>query len=287
MIGRLHSRAGLILGLYAGLLSAGAVRADAISAVQSLRSGGCGGTVPAASPLYRRASLDRAAEKWAAGGSPAAAAGGSGYPAEAVAGIHISGAESSVASLLKRSRCGALTDPKMHDIGAYHRGADTWIVLAAPYVVPDRSQTEVLALRVLQLVNQARASGARCGTRAFVPVPPVTLSGTLEQVAFEHSLDMAQHNYFEHEDRAGRSPAARVRASGYSENVVGENIAYGPKTAEEVVQGWLDSPGHCENIMDARFAEMGVAYAAGRAPRRGVYWVQLLAAPRLRRSPAS
>ena len=51
-------------------------------------------------------------------------------------------------------------------------------------------------------------------------------------------------------------------------------------TAEEVVQGWLDSPGHCENIMDPRFAEMGIAYAAGHA-KRGLYWVQVLAAPRV------
>jgi uncharacterized protein YkwD len=95
---------------------------------------------------------------------------------------------------------------------------------------------------------------------------------------------MAVHNYFEHVDQAGRSPADRVRAVGYEEKLVGENIAYGPQSIEEVVRGWLDSPGHCENIMDPRFAEMGVAYAAGQASRRGLFWVQLLAAPRT--SPA-
>jgi uncharacterized protein YkwD len=71
-----------------------------------------------------------------------------------------------------------------------------------------------------------------------------------------------------------------IRARGTPEKLVGENIAYGPKSAEEVVQGWLDSPGHCGNIMDPRFAEMGIAYAAGRASKRGLYWVQLLADPR-------
>jgi uncharacterized protein YkwD len=53
---------------------------------------------------------------------------------------------------------------------------------------------------------------------------------------------------------------------------------------DDVVQGWLDSPGHCENIMDSRFAEMGIGAALGRSPtgasRQGLYWVQLLAAPR-------
>jgi uncharacterized protein YkwD len=108
----------------------------------------------------------------------------------------------------------------------------------------------------------------------------VTLSGTLDGVALGHAYDMAEHNYFEHEDLAGRSPADRVRAVGYREKLVGENIAYGPKSAEEVVQGWLDSTGHCENIMDPRFAEMGIAFAAGHSAKRGLYWVQLLAAPR-------
>ena len=92
---------------------------------------------------------------------------------------------------------------------------------------------------------------------------------------------MAQKNYFEHVDPAGHSPADRVRATGYQEKLVGENIAYGPKTVDEVVQGWLDSPGHCENIMDPRFAEMGIAFAAGhQSARRGLFWVQLLVAPK-------
>jgi uncharacterized protein YkwD len=61
---------------------------------------------------------------------------------------------------------------------------------------------------------------------------------------------------------------------------VGENIAYGPTTATDAVQGWLDSPGHCKNLMNPRFTEMGVAFAAGHAERRALYWVQVLAAPR-------
>jgi uncharacterized protein YkwD len=108
----------------------------------------------------------------------------------------------------------------------------------------------------------------------------VTPSGTLAQVALGHAADMAAHNYFEHQDQSGRTPADRVRAVGYSEKLVGENIAYGPTSAEEVVQGWLDSPGHCENIMDPRFMEMGLAYAPGKLSKPGLYWVQVLAAPR-------
>jgi uncharacterized protein YkwD len=108
----------------------------------------------------------------------------------------------------------------------------------------------------------------------------VRLSGTLGGVALGHANDMAEHDYFEHEDLAGHTPADRVRAVGYRETLVGENIAYGLRSADDVVQGWLESPGHCENIMDPRFAEMGIAYAQGRAVKHGLYWVQVLAAPR-------
>jgi hypothetical protein len=63
--------------------------------------------------------------------------------------------------------------------------------------------------------------------------------------------------------RAVYAAASDLLGLRLQEKLVGENIAYGPKSADEVVQGWLDSPGHCENIMDPRFAEMGIAYAAG------------------------
>ena len=276
-----HIQLWCLLLLSAGLSANPAARADAVSAVQLLREGGCGGILPPARPLHHNALLDRAAELWAGAGiSPAEAAKRSGYDAEATSGLHVSGPDSSIVQLLRRSSCRTVTDQGMHDIGVYTRGSNTWLVLASAYVVPASSQAPLLATRALQLVNEARARGTRCGERSFAPAPPVKLSGTLAGVALGHAADMAQHNYFEHEDRAGHSPADRVRAVGYQEKLVGENIAYGPKSADEVVQGWLDSPGHCENIMDPRFAEMGIAYAAGRASKRGLYWVQLLADPR-------
>lgn len=136
-----------------------------------------------------------------------------------------------------------------------------------------------MASQALKLVNDVRARGTHCGDELFGPAPPMTLSGTLDDVALGHASDMAVKNYFEHVDPAGHSPADRVRASGYQEKLVGENIAYGPKSVEEVVQGWLDSPGHCENIMDPRFAQMGIALAPGHA-KPGLYWVQVFAEPR-------
>lgn len=279
----------ILLGALAG---SNVSRADVLSAVQLLREGGCGGLLPAAEPLHRSAPLDHAARDWAGparpgreggagGASPGEAANRNGYRARAIAGLHISGPDSSAVQLLRRSSCRTVSDRALHDIGIYQHGSDTWILMAAPYTTPSTTEAPVLSARVLELVNEARARGTRCGDRAFAPAPPVKLSSTLAGVAFGHASDMAKHDYFEHADLAGHTPADRVRAVGYKEKLVGENIAYGPQSADEVVQGWLDSPGHCENIMDPRFAEMGVAFAAGQASKRGLYWVQLLVDPQV------
>lgn len=264
----------------AGALGFGPAGDPALAAVEVLREGGCGGILPPARELARASSLDEAAARWAAGRPLAAATDSSGYRAEAETALRIRGPASEMVQLLRRSGCASIMNRGLRDIGLYRRGDTTWFVLASPYVVPARSEAPLVASEALQLVNRVRARGARCGSRTFGPAPPVTLSGTLDGVALGHASDMAEHDYFEHADLAGRSPADRVRAVGYRESLVGENIAYGPKTAAEVVQGWLDSPGHCENIMDPRFVQMGIAYAPGRASRRGLYWVQVLAEPK-------
>lgn len=279
-VGSLFHKCGRIWLLIGGLAASLGAHADPVSALQLLREGGCGGILPPARPLRHIASLDRAAEQWANGRSLASAALLSGYEAESTAGLHITGPESATILLLRKSNCRTVTNPALRDVGLYRRDVDIWLVLGLGRVAPTSAQAPLQATRALQLVNEARARGAHCGDRAFAPAPPVRLSQTLGGVAYGHADDMAKHNYFEHEDRMGRSPADRVRAVGYQEKLVGENIAYGPKSAEEVVQGWLDSPDHCENIMDPRFAEMGIAYAAGQESRRGLFWVQLLVAPK-------
>jgi uncharacterized protein YkwD len=266
--------------LMVGLAMTSNAQADALSAVQVLREGGCGGLMPAAATLHHSAALDRAAEQWAHGVALSAAAQAGGYAADVTAGFRASGSQVDLIGVLRRSGCRTMLSHDLQDIGVYRRGADNWLVLASRYTSPDRLQTQALAARALELVNQVRANGTRCGQRSFGPTSPVTLSATLATVAFGHAADMAEHDYFEHEDLMGHSPAQRVRAAGYEEKLVGENIAYGPKSVGEVVQGWLDSPDHCENIMDPRFAQMGIGFAPGQLSRRGLYWVQLLAVPR-------
>ena len=180
--------------------------------------------------------------------------------------------------LIRRSGCRTIANRQLHEIGVYQFGWDAWVVVAFPDAAAT-SQIPAIAARALHLVNESRARGTRCGRRYFPPAPPLRLSSVLAGVASGHALDMAEHGYFDHEDLRGESPADRVRRVGYRESLVGENIAYGTDTIDETVQGWLDSPDHCENIMDPRFTEMGIADAAGVTSRRGLYWVQLLAAP--------
>ena len=301
-----------LLALLALLAPTPPAGADALATVQMLRAGGCGGILPAAPPVRRNAALDRIAEQWAAGRALAQAAADSGYRPELTGGFHFMGSTDSMVQQLRRSGCNVVVDRAVRAIGVYQRNSDIWLVLISPLApagpasagqgghppaaaqmpaaasapAPPRpaplaaTGAPLLSTRALQLVNEARARGARCGPRQFAPAPPLTFSGTLAGVAFGHANDMAEHNYFEHQDLSGKSPADRVRATGYQEKLVGENIAYGPDSIEDVVQGWLDSPGHCENIMDPRFVEMGIAYAAGRVARHGLYWVQVFAEPR-------
>lgn len=146
-------------------------------------------------------------------------------------------------------------------------------------VVIGRASTADIHDRVLVLVNKARAAGRRCGGERFQPTTSLAASAVLDRAARVHATDMARKNYFEHTGKDGSSPKDRLTRLGYHSRLTGENIAYGPTSAEEVVSGWLESPGHCANIMDPRFREMGIAFAVERRHKR-IYWVQDLALPR-------
>jgi len=150
--------------------------------------------------------------------------------------------------------------------------------LQARAEVPASAKPAAVQQRVLQLVNEARSKGRRCGSEYFAPTAALIRSDQLAEAAKVHAQDMARRGYFEHEAPDGSQPKDRVRRTGYKYRLTGENIAYGPETAEEVVAGWLGSPGHCANIMDSRFRDFGVAVATGR--KRGhIYWVQEFGLP--------
>lgn len=124
---------------------------------------------------------------------------------------------------------------------------------------------------VLEAVNARRARGAVCDGEEMPPAGPLERDVLLEDAARRHSLDMAENGYFSHTSLDGRTVQDRVRESGFEGGFVGENIAQGYATVEEVMAGWMSSPGHCRNIMDPRYELLGVGRAdAGGGP----YWTQ-------------
>lgn len=124
---------------------------------------------------------------------------------------------------------------------------------------------------VLEAVNRVRAEGATCGGEPQPPASPLQRNVLLERAARGHSLDMAEQDYFSHESLDGRTFVDRIAAEGYVGSPIGENIATGYPTVEAVMNGWMNSPGHCLNIMDPTFRAIGVGYASGPG---GVRWTQ-------------
>jgi uncharacterized protein YkwD len=128
-------------------------------------------------------------------------------------------------------------------------------------------------------INAARARPRHCGDKFFAAAPPLQSNALLRRAAEAHAQDMISHDYFAHSGYDGSTPAQRVTATGYRYQIVGENIASGPDSAAEAADGWLASPAHCENIMDPRFSDSGIAYAATASGTPHIYWVQEFAAP--------
>lgn len=148
-----------------------------------------------------------------------------------------------------------------------------------PVAAVARDSDAALRARVVELVNDARRKSRRCGSEKFAAAPPLSASRQLSDAAAAHARDMARKKYFDHRGPDGSQPRDRVKRAGYQSKLTGENIALGPETAEEVVAGWLESPGHCANIMEPRFRNIGVGIATGRG-RGQIYWVQTFGSPR-------
>ncbi|MBX3255042.1 MAG: CAP domain-containing protein [Chitinophagaceae bacterium] len=129
----------------------------------------------------------------------------------------------------------------------------------------------VKAATLLDLVNEARTKGCKCGETNMPAVPALTWNDQLGQAAFGHSEDMKQKGYFSHDAPDGSTFVDRIKAVGYIPVAAAENIASGQTTEQQVMNSWLKSEGHCRNIMNARLKEMG-------AGRSGNYWTQVFGA---------
>lgn len=111
--------------------------------------------------------------------------------------------------------------------------------------------------KFVEEINKARSNGAPCSVGGL---NNIKWSDELSQAALNHALDMAKNDFFEHEGSDGSQFWERVGDTGFKGRPLGENIAAGSKTVEEAVNQWLNSHGHCNNIMNSRVTHMGYAY---------------------------
>jgi uncharacterized protein YkwD len=166
--------------------------------------------------------------------------------------------------------------PDSPQLGAQARPATqktaTTLAVAQRDVTPASVSTNMSApvqQQVLALVNQNRRRGG---------CDDLSLDRHLILAAYGHAVDMARRDYFAHESPNGDGAGDRVSEAGYRWRRYGENIARGQDSAYEVVDGWMHSPEHRENIMDCQLRQMGIGLAF--SPDRTPYWVQDFATPR-------
>lgn len=254
--------------------------AEIIDISNSTRLGGCRQPSEELGPLRHDPRLDDAARRIMNGQRLEAATSEAGYRAKASASIHVAttGGDSGVAEMLTKRFCGILTDPNLREIGAFQRGEDTWLVLARP-LIPAETAADALNHRVLELINEARRQSRRCGGKRYPATAPLQSNASLRDAALAHARDMASRDRLSHEGTAGSKPAERVTRAGYSWKAVAENIAAGQPSAREAVDTWLASPGHCENLMNPRYSETGIAHAVNPEADKGIFWVQVFATP--------
>jgi uncharacterized protein YkwD len=128
---------------------------------------------------------------------------------------------------------------------------------AAAETIPTSASTEGVRAAVLCLVNAQRAANG---------VGALTDNAALTVAAQAHSDDMVSARYFSHTSLDGRSFAGRITAAGYSGAATAENIAWGSggqSTPAQIVSGWMNSPGHRANILNASLSTSGVGVARG------------------------
>lgn len=133
----------------------------------------------------------------------------------------------------------------------------------APVKTPATNVSQSVSEFEKQVVDLTNAERAKAGLK------PLAMHTPLMGVARAKSEDMAKNNYFSHTSPTYGSPFDQIKSAGISYRSAGENIAQGQRTPQQVVQAWMDSPGHRENIMNASYTHIGVGFVEG-----GYYWTQ-------------
>ncbi|MYL51067.1 SafA/ExsA family spore coat assembly protein [Halobacillus litoralis] len=130
--------------------------------------------------------------------------------------------------------------------------------------IPLKGDIKSVESQVIDLTNQERAKNG---------LPALKANWQLSRVARYKSRDMANKTYFSHTSPTYGSPFDMMRDFNISYNRAAENIAAGQRTPQEVVNGWMNSPGHRKNILDPNLRQIGVGYAEGGS--YGHYWTQM------------
>ena len=125
------------------------------------------------------------------------------------------------------------------------------------------AQVDAFEKQVVDLVNAERTGQG---------LQPLTVNWQVSRVAGYKACDMRDNNYFNHTSPTYGSPFQMLRDFGISFTAAGENIAKGQRSAESVMQAWMNSSGHRANILNAAYTQIGVGYCAGQG---GPYWVQM------------
>ena len=125
--------------------------------------------------------------------------------------------------------------------------------LAPPEVPEQDLHPEALQfeIEVLVLVNIERESRG---------IRPLEWDAGLGALARNHSMDMARRGFFSHTCLDGITPRTRIQGAGISHRFVAENIAWGQRTPESVVNSWMNSPGHRSNILNENMTHLGVGF---------------------------
>jgi len=132
-----------------------------------------------------------------------------------------------------------------------------------------------LRIETLRLVNQARAQSRYCGSEYFSATTPVYWNDKLARTAQMHSNDMARRDYFSHHGLNNTEVGDRAYQQQYNWRGIAENIYAGAPLTAEAINGWIESPGHCKNLMNPLYNEMGVACARNPTTYYGTYHTQV------------
>jgi uncharacterized protein YkwD len=128
---------------------------------------------------------------------------------------------------------------------------------------------EILRRKMLVELNKIRLSGCACGDDTIPPIQVLNWSDELTVAAKRHTLDMSANSFLNHIGTDGSTPVIRAKDAGFEGIYVGENIARGYTSVEEVLLGWKSSEFHCKNLMNYHYTYIGVA-------TNNYYWTLVL-----------